>query len=122
MTGDDPHGVKLILYVADDEYGDYYFYRRLHEAEVTKELFTPVEFHDSFDNIPLPEGMTTAEEILEYMKTPRDGCDFTVIDYSGITEESDGTYANVCFKGRLNGIYSSDLKEHGDGYLKVKIT
>ena len=122
VTGDDPHGVKLILYVADDEYGDYYFYRRLHEAEVTKELFTPVEFHDSFDNIPLPEGMTTAEEILEYMKTPRDGCDFTVIDYSGITEESDGTYANVCFKGRLNGIYSSDLKEHGDGYLKVKIT
>ena len=122
VTGDDPHGVKLILYVADDEYGDYYFYRRLHEAEVTKELFTPVEFHDTFDNIPLPEGMTTAEEILEYMKTPHDNCDFTVLDYNSITEEADGTYANVCFKGRLDGIYSSDLKEHGDGYLKVKIT
>ena len=124
VTGDDPHGVKLILYVGEDEATNYCIDRRLHEVEVTKELFTPVEFHDTFDNIPLPEGLTTAEEILEYMKTPRDSCDFTVLDYNSITEETDGTYANVCFKGRLDGQYSSDLKQdkNNDGYIRVRIT
>ena len=90
--------------------------------EVTDELFTPVEFHDSFDNIPLPEGMTEAAEILEYMKTPRDGCDFTVMDYHSITEEAGGVYAFVRFKGRLDGQYSVDVVNNdGDGYVRTKI-
>lgn len=124
VTGDDPHGVKLYLYISDDESDKHYSERRLHKVEVTDELYTPVIYHDTFDNIPLPEGMTTAEEILEYMKTPRDSCDFTVLDYNSITEEADGTYANVCFKGRLDGQYSSDLKQdkNNDGYIRVRIT
>lgn len=57
------------------------------------------------------------------MKTPRDGCDFTIINYRNVTEEADGTYAEIRFKGRYEGQYSSDLINDGrDGYLKVKIT
>ena len=121
VTGENPHGVKFYLYVADNEEFKSYVYRRLHRVEVTDELFTPVEFHDSFDNIPLPEDMTEAAEILEYMKTPRDGCDFTVMDYNSITEEADGVYAFVRFKGRLDGQYSVDVAEYDDGYVKTKI-
>ena len=76
----------------------------------------------SFSELVLPENITSAEDILEYMKTPRDGCDFTVMDYRNITEEKDGIYAEVRFKGRLDGQYSVDLTENdGDGYLKTKI-
>lgn len=123
VTGDKPHGVKLLVFTeTETEYGIYHR-RRLHAVEITDELFEPYEFHDSFESVNIPEDRTTAEEILEYMKTPRDGCDFTVIDHRNITEEADGTYAEVRFKGRLGGHYSSDLIEDGgDGYLKVKIT
>lgn len=121
VTGDDSHGVKLYLDIREGAKYREWCNRILRRAEPVEELFTPVEYHDSFDNIPLPEGMTSAEEILEYMKTPHDGCDFTVMDYNNLTEEADGTYANVCFKGRLDGLYSSDLKLVGDGYIKVKV-
>lgn len=43
---------------------------------------------------------------------------------NGITEikGKDGIYAEVRFKGRLDGQYSVDLtKDNGDGYLKTKI-
>lgn len=118
VTGDDPHGVKLYIYPDSGNYID----RKLHAVEITDELFTPYGFHDSFDSIDLPDDITSAEDILVYMKTPRDGCDFTVMDYRNITEENDGTYAEVRFKGRLDGQYSVDLTENGgDGYLKTKI-
>ncbi|MGN0695269.1 MAG: M56 family metallopeptidase [Oscillospiraceae bacterium] len=119
VTGTDPHGVKMYIYTADS---NNYYLRKLHAVEVTDELYTPYEFHDSFDSIALPDDITSAEDILGYMKTPRDGCDFTVMDYRNITEEKDGVYAEVRFKGRLDGQYSADLTENGgDGYLKTKI-
>lgn len=118
VTGDKPHGVKLLVFT---ESGNYYG-RRLHAVEITDELFEPYEFHDSFESVNIPEDRRTAEEILEYMKTPRDGCDFTIINYRNVTEEADGTYAEIRFKGRFEGQYSSDLVNDGrDGYLKVKI-
>ena len=49
-------------------------------------------------------GTAYAKAILEYMKTPREGSDFTVLDYRNITEKNDGIYAEVKFKGRLEGI------------------
>lgn len=56
------------------------------------------------------------------MKTPREGVDFTVLDYRNITEEKGSVYAEVKFKGRLEGIYSSDLSENDDNeYIKVRI-
>lgn len=116
VTGSGSHGVKFLL--EEDEHN----ISRLVSVETTDEPFTPYEFCDSFDKINIPDNMTAAEEILEYMKKPRDGCDFTVMDYRSITEEADGTYAEVRFKGRLEGQYSSDLmNDGGDGYLKVRI-
>ena len=118
VTGDEPHGVKMYIYTDSNNYID----RKLHAVEVTDELYTPYVFHDSFSELVLPENITSAEGILEYMKTPHDGCDFTVMDYRNITEEPDGIYAEVRFKGRLDGQYSVDLtKDNGDGYLKTKI-
>lgn len=118
VTGDNPHGVKMYIYTDSGKYLN----RTLHAVEVTDELFTPYAFHDSFDSIPLPDDITAAEDILEYMKAPHDGCGFTVMDYRNITEETDGTYAEVRFKGRLDGQYSVDLTENGDGYLRTKVT
>ena len=119
VLGDKPHGVKLIIYTDSDKLID----RRLHAVDVTEELYAPYVFHDSFSGIDFPESINSAEEILEYMKAPRNGCDFTVMDYRNISEEADGTYAEVRFKGRLDGQYSVDLtKDSGDGYLRTKVT
>lgn len=119
VTGNDPHGVKMYIYTDTDKFIN----RKLHAVEVTNELYTPYEFHDSFDSIDIPDDISSAAEILEYMKSPHDGCDFTVMDHRSITEEKDGIYAEVRFKGRLDGQYSSDLtKNDDDGYLKTKIT
>ena len=119
ITGDKPHGVKMYIYAPDTKHYDY---RKLRAVEVTSETFEPFEFHDSFESIDLPDDITSVEGILGYMKTPRDGSDFTVMDYRNITVEADGTYAEVRFKGRLDGQYSVDLTENnGDGYLKIKI-
>lgn len=118
VTGDEPHGVKMYIYTNSEDLIN----RKLHAVEVTDELYTLYVFHDSFSELVLPENITSAEDILEYMKTPHDGCDFTVMDYRNITEEKDGIYAEVRFKGRLDGQYSVDLtKDDGDGYLKTKI-
>lgn len=49
------------------------------------------------------------------MKTPRDGTDFTVLDYKNIREENGTVYADVRFKGRLEGEYSvyEYITKHG---------
>ncbi len=51
------------------------------------------------------------------------GCDFTVLDYKNITEGNGKVYADVKFKGRLDGIYFSDLRNNkeSDRYIKVKV-
>ncbi len=55
------------------------------------------------------------------MKTPRNGSDFTVLDYKDLTVKQGVAFAEVKFKGRLNGKYSSELEE-GEDYVYVKIS
>ena len=118
VTGENAHGVKLIIYSEKDKA----YTRKLHGVEISHKLFTPYVFRDSFGDVSFPENITSAEDRLEYMKTPREGVDFTVLDYRNITEEKGSVYAEVKFKGRLEGIYSSDLSENDDNeYIKVRI-
>ncbi len=122
VTGENPHGV--ILHFTAKPNGSYApIINMLESVTVTEKMFESVNYHDTFDNIPLPENLSDAEEILKYMTTPRDGCDFTVLDYKNITEENGKVYAEVKFKGRLDGIYSSDLRNNmeSDRYIKVRI-
>lgn len=117
------HGVKINFH-CDSEYkfGSY----NLSSVEVTETTFTPVTYNDSFDKLSLPEELytddilETAENILEFMKTPRNGSDFTVLDYKDLTVKQGVAFAEVKFKGRLNGKYSSELEE-GEDYVYVKI-
>lgn len=116
------HGVKIYVY-----WDSYIF--TLERVEPVDTVFTPVEFNDSFDKISFPQDIDTPEEILGYMKTPRNGSDFTVLDFRNITEENGIYYAEVLFKGRLDGIYSSDLLKYdpmggnteGNEYIKTAI-
>lgn len=115
---------------------------RLVSVAVTKSLYKPYIFSDSFLTAALPDDLTehatpeNAEAILKYMSVPRSGSDFTVLDYRDITETSDGIFADVKFKGRLEGVYSSDIidvldntpiyseyipEDAYDGYFKVCI-
>lgn len=115
IDGDTPYGVIITTERTLNTYNEVVPWGNLTRVTVTDEVFTPVEYHDSFLTADLPAGLTeyaTAENaaaILEYMKTPRDGSDFTVLDYRNITETDEGIFAEVKFKGRLEGIYSSDI-------------
>ncbi len=121
-----PHGVILELERRKNDYGEMNISPELISVTVTDTLYTPYEFADSFLTAELPEGLTehktvnSAKAILEYMKTPRDGIDFTVIDYKDITETNDGIFADVKFKGRLEGIYSADVLNAATNYEKQK--
>ncbi|MBQ3162016.1 MAG: hypothetical protein IJC04_07815 [Oscillospiraceae bacterium] len=121
-----PHGVMLTFERRILENGERSNTPELVSVDVTDTLYTPYEFADSFLTAELPEGLTehktvnSAKAILEYMKTPRDGIDFTVIDYKDITETDDGIYADVKFKGRLEGIYSADILNAVTNYEKKK--
>ncbi|MGN1106862.1 MAG: hypothetical protein ACI4RH_09435, partial [Huintestinicola sp.] len=98
----------------------------IYSAETSETTFTPVTYNDSFEKITLPENLytndtlETAENILEYMKTPRNSSDFTVLDYKDLTVKQGIAFAEVKFKGRLNGKYSSELEE-GEEYVYVKV-
>ena len=115
VEDDDPHGVMLTFERRFLDDGERSTIPELVSVDVTNTLYIPYEFADSFLTIDLPEGLTeyktvnNAKAILEYMKAPRDGIDFTVIDYKDIIETDDGIYADVKFKGRLEGIYSADI-------------
>ncbi|MCI7767080.1 MAG: hypothetical protein MSJ26_03745 [Oscillospiraceae bacterium] len=62
----------------------------------------------------------TAINILKYMKTPRNSLDFTVQDHKNLSEKQKMSFAEVKFKGRLCGKYSSELGE--DEYIYVRIS
>ena len=122
VEDENPHGVVLELERRKMDYGEMSISPELVSVTVTDKLYTPYEFADSFLTADLPENLTeyksvnSAKAILEYMKTPRDGSDFTVIDYKNVTETSDGIFAEVKFKGRLEGIYSADIVDAVSNY------
>lgn len=124
VEDENPHGAILVFEREILSYGEQSIIPELTSVIVTDTLYTPYEFADSFLTAELPEGITehktvnSAKAILEYMKTPRDGIDFTVIDYKDITETNDGIYADVKFKGRLEGIYSADVLNAATNYEK----
>ncbi|MBQ7981505.1 MAG: hypothetical protein IJ305_07855 [Oscillospiraceae bacterium] len=124
VEDENPHGVMLELERRKNDYGEMNISPELVSVIVTDTLYTPYEFADSFLTVNLPEGLTehktvnSAKAILEYMKTPRDGIDFTVIDYKDITETGDGIFVDVKFKGRLEGIYSADILNAVTNYEK----
>ena len=115
LEGEKNHGVILSMEHTIGSNGRPVLASMLTSVTVTDELFTPYEFADSFLTADLPAGLTeyvtkeNAKAILDYMKSPHDGSDFTVLDYRNITEKEDGIYAEVKFKGRLEGVYSSDI-------------
>ena len=115
LEGEKNHGVILDIEHTAGSDGRPLFTSILTSVTVTDELFTPYEYADSFLTAELPAGLTeyataeNAKAILEYMKSPREGSDFTVLDYRNIISKEDGVYADVKFKGRLEGIYSSDI-------------
>jgi|GEM_PF-4400364 len=124
VEDENPHGVILVFEREILSYGEQSIVPVLTSVIATDTLYTPYEFADSFLTVNLPEGLTehktvnSAKAILEYMKTPRDGIDFTVIDYKDITETNDGIFADVKFKGRLEGIYSADILNAATNYEK----
>lgn len=119
---EDPHGVILGFERSMFDSGERSVAPDLVSVTVTDSLFTPVEYADSFLTADLPEELMghkttdSAKAILEYMKTPRDKSDFTVIDYKDITETENGIFAEVKFKGRLEGIYSADIVDAVSNY------
>lgn len=123
ITGEKECGVIITMENVISESAMFSF-SQLTSVTVTQELFEPYEFADSFLTADLPAGLTeyataeNAKAILEYMKTPRDGSDFTVLDYRNITVKDDGIYAEVKFKGRLEGIYSADIINAVKSYEK----
>ncbi len=128
VEGDKSHGVR-IFYENNREFKDKFsdiFIGKICGVEASDLLYTPVIFRDTFEKAAIPDEIRngTAEDILEYMKTPRDGSDFTVNDYRNITEENGAYYAEVMFKGRLDGIYSTDIRfdnDESNDYIKVKV-
>ncbi len=124
VEDENPHGVILVFERVMHDNGEFTVSPVLTSVIATDTLYTPYEFADSFLTAELPEGLTehktvnSAKAILEYMKTPRDGIDFTVIDYKDITETNDGIFADVKFKGRLEGIYSADILNAATNYEK----
>lgn len=136
VTGNDPHGVKLRFeHTLDDYSNNLSFNPRLVWVQTADTLYPPAEYNDSFEKVLTAEmkgsvSAASAESALEYMKTPRDGSDFTVLDYRNISAEADGVYAEVKFKGRLEGVYSFNLQNKldeitheplSDGYIRVKV-
>lgn len=123
ITGEKECGVIITMENVKRE-SDIFPFSQLTSVIVTEKLFEPYEFADSFLTADLPAGLTeyataeNAKAILEYMKTPREGSDFTVLDYQNITEKDDGIYAEVKFKGRLEGIYSADIINAAKAYKK----
>ena len=124
VEDENPHGVILVFERMMYDNGEFTVSPVLASVIITDTLYTPYEFADSFLTAELPDGLTehktvnSAKAILEYMKTPRDGIDFTVIDYKDITETNDGIFADVKFKGRLEGIYSADILNAATNYEK----
>lgn len=116
------HGVILNYRFKDNTRYSFIIY----SVEMSETTFTPAVYNDSFDKLSLPEKLytndtlETAENILEYMITPRNGSDFTVLDYKNLTVKQGIAFAEVKFKGRLNGKYSSELKE-SEEYVYVKV-
>lgn len=116
------HGVILNYRFKDNTRCSFIIY----SVEMSETTFTPVTYNDSFEKLSFPEELytndtlQTAENILEYMKTPRNGSDFTVLDYKDLTVKQGIAFAEVKFKGRLNGKYSSEMEE-GEEYIYVKV-
>ena len=122
-----PHGVKLICQHTDDpQLRDSPInptYRNSNISHVTIKcvsLYPSIEYTDTFDkidfaDIPVEATSENARARLEYMMTPCDGTDFTVLAYTNITESDGAVYADVRFKGRLEGVYSESryIDEHG---------
>lgn len=111
-----PHGVKIQIY---PPCSSFHITGNLVTITCT-DLYPSIEYHDSFDVIDF-QGISdtpnaeNAKARLDHMSTPRDGTDFTVLEYRNIREENGSYYADVRFKGRLEGVYSvmSFINDHG---------
>ena len=123
---DKPHGVKITYICNGNNSHDWMFVPTHIFKEMNKqfikctELYPSIEYTDTFDkidfaDIPAEATSENARARLEYMMTPRDGTDFTVLAYTNITESDGAVYADVRFKGRLEGVYSESryIDEHG---------
>ena len=118
---DVPHGVRIGCGNNSDDPSDKSAFFNIETVGCT-ELFPGIIYNDtfgkiSFENIPDDISAENAEARLKYMMTPRDNTDFTVLAYRNITEKDGAVYADVRFKGRLEGICSvyEYIEEHG-GY------
>ena len=115
-----PHGVIINCSATDGLVLSYHGTGNQRITVACTEMFDSIEYHDSFSDIkegdisyePTAEN---AEALLKYMMTPRDGTDFTVLAYKNITVKDSAVYADVRFKGRLEGVYSESryIDEHG---------
>ncbi|MBQ8568349.1 MAG: M56 family metallopeptidase [Oscillospiraceae bacterium] len=113
VYADEKLTVEITIFPDNDLYTRYSYT----QVTVEKGKFThECTQTDSLTSCAVPVEINSPEEYLEYFSTPRDGYAFTVVDYKNITEENGGVYAEVDYKGTIDGVMSFDSE-----YVKIRL-